>query len=77
MNQGPFSQPPSWLKYASWMPVLAYFAIKYVLFKGEMTGQQQVLLFGAVILAEVALWQYRKQFRQTRNSDTDGSDQPQ
>lgn len=74
MNQGTSSQPPSWLKYASWIPVLAYFAIKYLLFKGDMAGRQQMLLFGAVILAEVALWQYKKQFRQTRNSDNDGSD---
>jgi hypothetical protein len=54
--------------------VLAYFAIKYLLFKGEMTGRQQMLLFGAVILAEVALWQYRKQFRSTHNSDNNGTD---
>ncbi len=74
MNHGTSNQPPPWLKYTGWAPVLAYFAIKYLLFKGEMTGRQQMLLFGAVILAEVALWQYRKQFRSTHNSDNNGTD---
>ncbi|TXF86018.1 hypothetical protein FUA23_19985 [Neolewinella aurantiaca] len=66
--------PPAWLGFASWIPVLVYFAVKYLIIGSEnVTRNQTYLLIGFVILAEVALWQYRKSFRpkQTDNHGTD------
>ncbi|THH40252.1 hypothetical protein [Neolewinella litorea] len=44
----------------AWVPVLVYFVVKYLVFGNEMSQQQWVALIVAVILAEVALWQYRR-----------------
>ena len=47
--------------------------VKYVIIGREnMTSQQSWLLIGAVILAEVALWQYRRQFREKKNPEENG-----
>jgi hypothetical protein len=57
-----------------WLPVGIYFLVKYVVIGREnMTSQQSWLLIGAVILAEVALWQYRRQFRKKKNPEEDGT----
>ncbi|OAV42738.1 hypothetical protein [Lewinella sp. 4G2] len=67
--------PPSWLPYVSWVPVLLYFAVKYfVIGQENMTGRQHLYLIGAVILAEIALWKYRKQFTRPTNNDEHGTD---
>lgn len=66
--------PPSWLGIASWLPVAAYFFIKYVVVgRDNMTSKQSYMLIGFVILAEIALWQYRKQFR-PKKTDEHGTD---
>ncbi len=70
------SNPPAWLAPLSWLPVVAYFLIRYVIVGREnMTSQQSYLLIGFVIMAELALWQYRKQFRTPQNENHDGTDQ--
>jgi len=69
------SNPPAWLGPLSWLPVAAYFLIRYVIIGREnMTNQQSYLLIGFVIMAEIALWQYRKQFRTPQNENEDGTD---
>jgi hypothetical protein len=66
--------PPAWLGIASWFPVIAYFAVKYLIIGPEnVTTKQTYLLIGFVILAEIALWQYRKSFR-PKNTDDHGID---
>ncbi len=70
----PHSSPPPWLGLLSWVPVLAYFLIKYlVIGRDQITRQQNWMLIGAVILAEIALWQYRKQFRKTQPPTDNGT----
>lgn len=67
--------PPPWLGPLSWLPVAAYFLIKYAIVGSEnMTSQQSYLLIGFVITAEIGLWQYRKKFRAPKNSDEHGTD---
>ncbi len=69
------SVAPPWLGLLSWVPVLAYFLIKYVVIgREQITSRQSWLLIGAVIMAEIALWQYRKQFRRPQETDSDGAD---
>jgi hypothetical protein len=66
--------PPPWLSIVGWVPVAAYFLIKYAIIGSDnMTSKQSYLLIGFVILAEVALWQYRKQFR-PKKTDENGID---
>jgi len=66
--------PPPWLSVVGWLPVAAYFIIKYMIVGREnMTAKQSYLLIGFVILAEIALWQYRKKFR-PKKTDENGID---
>ena len=66
---------PAWLLFAGWAPVAIYFFVKYALIGHErITTRQSLLLIGAVILAEVALWQYRKRTFPTQTHDDDGTD---
>lgn len=76
MNRIAPSSPPPWLGLVSWLPVLIYFFVKYAIIgREQITSKQNWMLIGAVILAEVALWQYRKQFRQPPSPPTqDGTD---
>lgn len=68
--------PPSWLNLVAWAPVLIYFGVKYLVIGYEnITTRQSFLLLGAVILAEVALWQYRKSFRGDKKPEGDGTNQ--
>ncbi|MBC6993089.1 hypothetical protein QWY85_14665 [Neolewinella lacunae] len=70
------SSPPPWLGLLNWVPVLAYFLIKYlVIGRDQITRQQNWMLIGAVILAEIALWQYRKQFRKPQPPADNGTPQ--
>lgn len=69
--------PPPWLGLLSWVPIVTYFVVKYaVIGRERITSRQSWLLIGAVILAEIALWQYRKQFRKPshENKDQHGAD---
>jgi len=73
MNSTPENVPPPWLGLIGWLPVAVYFLVKYVIVGSEnMTSRQSWLLIGAVILAEVALWQYRRQFREKKNPEENG-----
>ena len=64
--------PPPWLPYLSWLPVVIYFGVKYyVIGADQLTGRQNLYLIGAFILAEVALWQYRRQFNKKANNEED------
>ncbi|PPK88861.1 hypothetical protein CLV84_1835 [Neolewinella xylanilytica] len=45
----------------AWVPVLVYFVTKYLVFGNEMPRSQWWMLIAAVILAEIALWRYRRQ----------------
>ncbi len=66
--------PPPWLAAAGWFPIAAYLVIKYMIIGREnVTAKQSYLLIGFVILAEIALWQYRKQFR-PKKTDEHGID---
>ena len=56
----------------AWVPVLVYFVTKYLIFGNEMPRNQWMLLIAAVVLAEVALWRYRRQ--SLRKEPTDGAD---
>lgn len=68
--------PPVWLPYLRWAPVAIYFLVKYGLIgAGNITGKQSGLLIGFVILAEIAMWQYRKRFRPAKTQESDGTDQ--
>ncbi|MEL7159584.1 MAG: hypothetical protein AAFN92_02405 [Bacteroidota bacterium] len=63
-DRGHSPQPPPWLGLLSWLPVITYFVVKYAIIgREQITSRQSWLLIAAVILAEIALWQYRKQFR--------------
>jgi hypothetical protein len=67
-------QPPPWLGIVGWLPIVAYFVVKYLIVGSEaMTGRQNLMLLGAVILAEIALWQYRRQFRPRKNEENNGT----
>ena len=62
--------PPAWLSFASWVPIIAYLAVKYLIIGAKnVTTKQTYLLIGFVILAEIAIWQYRKSFRPKKNDD--------
>lgn len=64
--------PPAWLGVVSWLPVVLYFVFKYVVIGREaITTRQHYLLIGFVILAEIALWQYRRTFRNTEPTNED------
>ena len=68
-------RPPAWLLFAGWAPVAIYFFVKYVVIGYDrITSRQSWLLIGAVILAEVALWQYRKRTFPTQPDNDDGTD---
>lgn len=68
-------QAPPWLGLVGWLPIIVYFLIKYVVVGSDvMTGRQNLMLLGAVVLAELALWQYRKQFRPEKNQEDNGTD---
>ncbi|NJB87633.1 NADH:ubiquinone oxidoreductase subunit 2 (subunit N) [Lewinella marina] len=56
----------------AWVPILVYFVVKYLVFGNEMPQNQWIALIVAVILAEVALWQYRR--RDLQNPPSDGTD---
>lgn len=44
----------------AWIPVLVYFVTKYLIFGNEMARDQWFILIAAVVLAEIALWRYRR-----------------
>jgi len=68
MNDNP--SPPPWLGVIRWLPVAMYFIVKYAIIgREQITSRQTWLLIGAVIMAEIALWQYRKQFRRPPSED--------
>jgi len=57
------------------VPIACYFLVKYVVIgRDNITSQQTYLLIGFVVLAEIALWQYRKKFRKPQNENRDGTD---
>ena len=56
----------------AWVPVLVYFVTKYLIFGNEMSRNQWLLLIAAVVLAEVALWRYRRQV--LRKDSSHGAD---
>ena len=59
----------------TWVPLLLYFLVKYVLIGREnITTRQSFLLLGFVVLAEIALWQYRRRFARADKTPTDGTD---
>lgn len=61
---------PKWISYLSYLPVLLYFVVKYLVIGSEnITSKQSWMLIGAVVLAEIALWQYRRSFTRTENTD--------
>jgi|GEM_PF-3104686 len=73
MNSSP--TPPPWLGPVRWVPIACYFLVKYVVIgRDNITSQQTYLLIGFVVLAEIALWQYRKKFRKPQNENRDGTD---
>ena len=53
----------------AWLPVLVYFVTKYIVFGNEMARNQWFILIAAVVLAEVALWQYRRSDQQQKPTD--------
>ncbi|CAH0999647.1 hypothetical protein LEM8419_00947 [Neolewinella maritima] len=60
-----------------WVPILLYFVVKYLVFDNELTWTQQLSLIAFVVLAELALWGYRRrQQRQSGDSlpNADGTD---
>ena len=66
--------PPPWLGLLSWLPIIVYFTLKYaVIGVDNITSRQNWLLIGAVIFAEIALWQYRKRFRRPPPPDQDAA----
>ena len=56
----------------AWVPVLVYMVVKYVVYGNEMPRNQWFILIAAVILAEVALWLYRR--ADLRKTPADGTD---
>lgn len=44
----------------AWVPIVVYFVTKYLIFGNEMPRNQWFALIAAVLLAELALWQYRR-----------------
>ncbi|WP_116106446.1 hypothetical protein [Lewinella sp. IMCC34191] len=56
----------------AWIPVLVYFVTKYLIFGNDMARNQWFILIAAVILAEIALWQYRR--TQLKKDAPDGTD---
>ena len=67
---------PPWYGYLSFLPILLYFVTKYVLIGADqITRRQSWMLIAAVVLAEIALWRYRRSFTNTDNTHDDGSPQ--
>ena len=69
-------RPPAWLGIMTWVPLLLYFVVKYlVIGRDNMTTTQSLLLLGFVVLAEIALWRYRRKFTSTTaQPEDDGTD---
>lgn len=64
---------PPWYGYLSFLPILLYFVTKYVIIgSDQITSRQSWMLIAAVVLAEVALWRYRRGFTTTENTPEDG-----
>lgn len=75
MSTPPSPQPPAWLRYLTWVPLLLYFLLKYVVIGADnITGRQSMLLLAFIVVAEIGLWAYRRKFTRRPNDDADETD---
>ena len=70
MPADPTRRPPAWLSVFSFVPILVYFLVKYVVIgSANMTTRQSMFLLAFVVVAEIGLWRYRRSFVPKPNDD--------
>jgi hypothetical protein len=55
----------------TWLPVVVYIIVKYVIYRGDMSGRGNLLLLGFVVAAEIALYLYGRHLRKREETTPD------
>lgn len=62
MTEKPPPAPP-WVGLLTWLPLVAYFVIKYAIVgAANMSGQQSIMLIVACVLASFAISRFQKSY---------------